>query len=111
MADWLTPDDSELDNLLEAAWTDAPEGVALRVFLAAAKTQCIAYAPTLAEGAPVPDDWRLAQVMQARNIYNAGAAPTGEGMADGSGYGISAYPLDWFVKQLLRPQAGKLAIW
>ena len=53
----------------------------------------------------IPDAWRLAQLMQARNIFNAGkASPAGD--FDGSSFGITTMPLDWQIKQLLRPQPG-----
>lgn len=93
-------------------WRDAPadDGV-LWFYLEAAEVAVAAYAPD-------PNDWPwslpeppivLAQVMQARSIYNAVAAsPSGD--FDGSGYGLTAIPLDWQVKQLLRPQRGLGAI-
>jgi len=101
MTDWLTVDDEELPTL----WPDVPmnDNVA-KLYLAAAKDACIAYAPALPEDADgIPDGWRLAQAMQARNTYNSSKASPG-GDFDGSGYGISAFPLDWQVKQLLRPR-------
>lgn len=95
-----------------ALWRDAPadDGV-LQIYLDAAEVAVAAYAPD-------PDDWpaslpeppiALAQVMQARSIYNAvGASPSGD--FDGSSYGLTAIPLDWQVKQLVRPQRGLGAI-
>lgn len=67
--------------------------------------------PTFASTAAVPGNYKLAVALQARNIFNAGqaAASTG-GDFDGSGYGIASYPLDWQVKQLLRPIRGLGAI-
>lgn len=50
----------------------------------------------------VPEAYKLAEIMQARNIWNAIKASSGGDM-DGSGFGISVMPLDWSVKQLLRP--------
>lgn len=103
MADtWLTENDAAV---LAHLWPDAPlDADVLRLYLDAAKESCLAYAPaTPAEG--VPASWRIAQAYQARNTYNAGAAgPSGD--LDGGGYGITAYPLDGQVRQLLRPRQG-----
>lgn len=92
-------------------WPDADvmNEDALGMYLAAAKSACIAYAPALTAEADVPDDYRLAQALQARNIYNAAMAGPG-GNNDGSGYGLTSFPLDWQVKQLLRPELGIGAI-
>ncbi len=102
---WVTPEDT---NLLEVVWPDAelldPDVVAL--YLAAAKAACVAYAPALTEGQAVPAEYRLAQMMQARNIFNAGSAATGSGDESAGGYGMTSYPLDWHVRQLLRPDNG-----
>lgn len=111
---WLTSDDPEIEDVLgHLGWTDAPveSQRVLGLYLGAAKTACIAYAPALPEGAPVPDEWVIAQVMQARNIYNAGGAPTGEGDPSAGGYGIATYPLDWHVQQLLRPRRAVGGVW
>lgn len=99
---WLTVANR---NIIELTWPDSHliDDDVLTVFLGAAEEACVAYAPTLAEGEQMPRGWPLAQVLQARNVYNAGAAGPG-GQNDGSGYGLSTFPLDWQVKQLLRPE-------
>lgn len=51
----------------------------------------------------MPDAYRLAQAMQAANVYNAALAAPG-GDLDGGSFGLVAHPLDWQVKQLLRPR-------
>lgn len=67
--------------------------------------------PTFPTSAAVPGNFKLAAVLQARNAFNAGqAAPSPGGEFDNGGYGISSYPLDWQVKQLLRPIRGLGAI-
>jgi hypothetical protein len=105
MADWHTPES------VRAFWKDAPpDDVVLETYLATAKAAVLAYAPALPEDAVgVPDSYPLAQYLQARNIWNSGKASPNGGF-DGSEYGISAYPLDWQVKQILRPQRGLGAI-
>lgn len=54
----------------------------------------------------IPANYRQAQLLQARNIWNSAyASPTGE--IDGAGFGLTTFPLDWSVQQLLRPKQGK----
>lgn len=107
MASWLTAADTELPTL----WPDVPmDDDATNLYLDAAKDACLAYAPALPAGVTeIPAGWRLAQAMQARNIYNAAKAAPGGDM-DGSSYGISTFPLDWQVQQLLRPRRAMGAI-
>lgn len=106
---WFTPADREQ---LQTIWPDA-EGIldddVLALYLSSARIACEAFAPPLAEGADVPDNYLLAQVYQTRNLWNAGAAAPG-GEFDGSSYGLSTHPLDWQVTQLLRPRRGLGAI-
>lgn len=65
-----------------------------------------------ADGAPVgqsyaeviPEEYRLAQVMQARNIHNAVKNGAGQQIDPSTGYvSPAAVPLDWNVRQLLNP--------
>lgn len=111
MADWHT---------IETArdqWVDAPlDDEELEELLDAAKTAVLAYAPTLPAqtvenvggyivpvNVDIPSSYRLAQLMQSRNIWNSSkASPSGD--FDGGGYGLTTFPLDWQVKQLLRPR-------
>ncbi|MCR2785434.1 MULTISPECIES: hypothetical protein [unclassified Microbacterium] len=105
-----------------AIWRDAPASdPVLTLYLESAHSACLAYAPSLVEDPnvidggsfdeePVPATWKLAEVMQARNIWNSVKASPGGGEMDGSSYGITAFPLDWQVKQLLRPERGLGAI-
>lgn len=109
MAEWLTSDDRDTLAVLWSESDTIMDDEALDIYLSAAKSECLAYAPKLRDGEPVPDGWIIAQVMHARNKYNAGATGPG-GDLDGSGYGLTAFPLDWQVKQLLRPQRGLGAI-
>jgi hypothetical protein len=101
--DAATLDPARLDDLLEAA-----------------TTACAAYAPApvvnplvvvppaplepvvLLEPAPVPVDYTIATVYQAREIY---AASIREGDLIGAGdYAFRAVPLTRAVKALLRPE-------
>lgn len=88
-------------------WADAPDDdVALFHVLDAAHTAVIEYAPAIEEGSPIPPSYRQAQLMQARSIWTAQ-----RGDKDGSQFGaegivIPVFPLDWHVRQLLRPKTG-----
>ena len=70
--------------------------------LTAAYVQCAAYAPVLAEADPVPANYRLAQVMQARALWQMQRTGTADSYG-ADGYAIVVYPLDARIKALLRP--------
>jgi hypothetical protein len=76
--------------------------------LEVAKNDVTAFAPSLAladgTSKPVPVHYRKAQIMQARNILNSlGVDPASGDDGDGS-FAIRPFPLDWQVKQTLRPK-------
>lgn len=121
MALWHTPES------VRKFWKDAPaDDDVCAAYLAAARDAVVAYAPPLPEdydpaewplpgegslpGDPpqIPDSYALAQCMQARNMWNSGNA--GANGFDGSEYGITVHPLDWQIKQILRPRRGLGAI-
>lgn len=107
-------------------WADAPydtdedEGDdTLLELLAVAKSAVLAFAPDLSGNTFVDDDgyivnygdnvvptnYRVAQLMQARNVWNSSkASPAGS--FDNGEYGLTSFPLDWQVRQLLRPKRG-----
>ncbi len=89
-------------------WADAPyDDVQLAELLDVAKGAVIAFAPV---SETVPVNYRKAQLVQARNVWNAAkVAPSGD-MGDGT-YVITPRPLDWHVQQLLRPKKGVPSIW
>ena len=80
----------------------------LESLLSVAKEAVIAYAPAVEEElTTIPDGYRLAQLMQARNVWNSQKVSTTDNF-DGGQYGITAsYPLDWQVRQLIRPKQGR----
>lgn len=82
--------------------------------LEVARMAVLAYAPTLpflVDGVtPVraPINYKLGQLMQARNIFNI--AKTDPQTTDDTGmFVVRPYPLDNFIKQILRPKRGPLA--
>lgn len=105
MATWYTVEEAQDD------WADWPrqddDGTdLLESYLAAAKEAVLAYAPVVETPlVDIPDGYRIAQLLQARNIWNSGkATPTGD--FDGGQYSLTTFPLDWQVRQLIRPKRG-----
>ncbi|MFJ6534418.1 hypothetical protein [Microbacterium sp. NPDC091662] len=101
----------------------APDAGTLEQLLAVSWEQCVAYAPlTLSEinfsaifqaalddedpesALEIPAGHREAHFIQARNIWNATLKAPGASTFGPDGMAISLHPLDWHVKQLLRPR-------
>lgn len=86
-----------------AEWASAPASD-IRMFqvLELARQQVLAFAPAF-EGR-VPVSYREGQLMQARNIWNAGAVNPGSGEMGDDSFMVQPFPLDWMVRQVLRPK-------
>lgn len=72
-----------------------------------ARDNVLAYAPALPEDYPLgkcPAAYRLAHLMQTRNLWNAVTEDDGGGGFAGDEYAIRPVPLDWIIKQILRPK-------
>lgn len=76
----------------------------LFVLLEVAKRECIDYAPRRVVLPRPTIAAREAQLMHARNRNAAARVDPASGDAGVDGYGLSPFPLDWTVKQLLRPK-------
>ena len=113
MATWHTVESARDE------WPDAPSDYgdggddSLSTLLAVSREAVVAYAPAVPVTDPpadpdvIPDGYRAAQLMQARNVWNASKA-SGSGDLDGGQFGIAVgFPLDWQVRQLIRPKTGK----
>lgn len=82
--------------------------------LASARVQCEAYAPslyvTLEDGTTAlqspPPNYQHAQILQARALYRAMIAGDRDGIG-ADGYTVTVFPMDWTVKNLLRPKKGR----
>jgi hypothetical protein len=103
---WHDPDTAR------AEWADAPDAPLdegqpdpLVEHLEVAKQAVLAYAPALADPEQPPENYRLAQLLQAKNTWNAAyASPSGD--FDGmGGFSLSTHPLDWQIRQILRPRS------
>ena len=89
-------------------WPDADvlEDDVLTAYLRSAYESCVAFAPALAADVEVPESWRVAQVMQARAVYRSLKAG-GRDQVGPDGFTVTVYPLDWNVRQQLRPKRGR----
>lgn len=95
-------------------WADAPyDDDTLDELLEVARGQVVAYSPTkksdpivAPDSVDVPVHYRLAQLRQATNIWTAGSVDTTGGIGDGSDFVIRPHPLDWHIKQIIRPRGG-----
>lgn len=101
MQDWYTADE------IAELWRDAPDDEfgELTTLVGAALAQVKAYAPALRADKPVPDNYREAQLMQTRNLWNAARVDAGGGAGEGE-FILRPRPLDWQVTALLRPKRG-----
>lgn len=88
----------------EAADLDSRD---LELLLTTANSLCVAYAPALSEGATVPDGWRLAEVITARDIWSKMAGGNREEFGP-DGLVIPVAPLVWLARDLLRPKTSPL---
>jgi len=119
MAEWHTVETAR------DQWIDAPlDDVVLTELLAIAKQQVAAYAPSgvfpgvitegsghegaygeaIWDGILVPDNFRYGQLRQAQNLYNAGRVNANGSLGDGNDFVMTPHPLDWHIKQILRPR-------
>ncbi|SDT69479.1 hypothetical protein [Jiangella sp. DSM 45060] len=101
MAPWADTEDAQL------IWADAVEmdPALLQHLLDVSQELCEAYAPALAEGAPVPARYKQAVVQQARETWS-NAQRDGDVLGFDGDYAIRVRPLADSVKQLLRPRRG-----
>lgn len=109
---FIIVEDEDGWSTLDAArngWPDAEalDDVTLWELLQVARHQVLEYARHIPDGDVIPLSYVRAQVMQSRNILNAARVDAAAG-GDGEGsFMLRPYPLDWTIKQLVRPRAGK----
>jgi len=95
---------------LRDGWRDAPmSDEDCFELLEVSKAAVVAFAPALVADVVtgktlVPANYRKGQRMQARNVWNAAKVdPSNGGLGDDT-FVIRPFPLDWSVKQVLRPK-------
>lgn len=98
---WVKPEDSLTAELWPESANMDPE--ALGVLFEAAHEACMAYAPLLPAGAPIPARFKLAQIMQARHIWTQMAGGNRDEVGT-EGYQVAVYPLVFAAQDLLRPK-------
>ncbi len=102
---WIT---DASDPRLEILWPAAiniDEGVEFPLYCA--RIQCEAFAPAIPDGQEAPENYVAAQVLQARALVRAGIAGSGDQIGGPGQETVTVYPMDWTVKQLLRPRKGR----
>lgn len=103
---WLTLEETR------DRWRDANaiEDDALQDYLDVAAQQVLAYGPsriaeTIAATGCVPTHYRVAQLMQTRNLWNAiKTDPSSNYQGAEPGFTFTPFPLDWTVKAVIRPK-------
>lgn len=120
---WLDPANPDDLELIETVWPDAPTGdepgetAALDLYLGAAQQQCLAYLDLpVPEGETdpempdtIPENWRMALLLQARALWQLSVTnPAGEIGQDG--FSTTPFPMDWNVKNLLKPASSKVRV-
>lgn len=100
---WLAPDEVLDDTAPYWPMCDVEDPDALAKLLEAARIQCEAFAPALADTDVAPENYRLAQGFQARALYRSAIAGSGDRIG-GDGLAVTVFPMDWTVKNLLRPK-------
>jgi hypothetical protein len=90
-------------------WSPSITDDRLTSLLEISREVCAMYAPELENDAAVPERYRLAQIMYARETLNA-AQVSPSGAYDPNSFAASPFPLSWKIKGLLRPQRGVPAI-
>lgn len=96
------------DTTHSSVWAEAEDipDTLLTDLLFIARSSVEAYAPALPADTPAgrcPVAYRHAQLMQTRNLWNATQVDSGGGFG-GDDYTIRPMPLDWIIKQILRPK-------
>jgi hypothetical protein len=108
VAEWLTA------GTIKTVWSSPPGNTeTVSMLLDAARDQVLEFAPVLAEGAPIPARYVLAQGMQARAIWEAHRAaisPDADPSVGIDPYSVRIYSMAKPIKDLLRPPAGPFRV-
>lgn len=104
LVDWHTPDS------VRSLWANAPTGDNLVDLLAVARERCLewepyvpVYEPPEEDADKVPRKYRVAQLMEAKALWDSiKTGPNTEGIG-GEGYSVQVRPMSWVIKNVLRP--------
>lgn len=100
---WIT---TSSDPRLSVLWPGSEDVEGLEFLFDVARIQCEEFAPDIEAGDDVPESYVAAQILQARALARAGVTDTGD-RSGLMGEGVIVFPMDWQVKNLLRPKRGK----
>ena len=93
------------------ATNDAPDDdLQLYELLDSAHTAVVEFAPAIEADQAIPANYRKGQLLQAQAVHNASRATNADQLGAGD-YAVTVFPLDWNVKQLLRPKNPTGGIW
>lgn len=100
---WVDTDAAQLGEL----WPDSEQlgEETLEQLLQSAYEQCSAYAPALADGAPTPESWPVAQILQASELWSS-TRREGDVIGFTDQIAVRVRPLGNTVRSLLRPRPG-----
>lgn len=99
-----------LDSFRDS-WVDAPQtDVKAYELLWVAKNAVLSFAPALEIGQRPPLSYKLGQAMQARNLWNAAKVDPASGGLGEDSFVIRPFPLDWMIRQVLRPKTAIPAV-
>lgn len=103
MAGWLTLDEAH------DWWREAPDDdELLQMYLDTVAGQILAYGPKRISDAiaddpdAVPENYRLAQLAQVKNVWNAVKMDPSGAIGD-EGFAFRPFPMDSSVKNIIRP--------
>lgn len=116
MTTWTTPAYDGWATLAQAREQDPQfakmTDAEVTALLQAAYEQCSAFAPAIevVDGVgEVPASYIKAQIMQAGALRKAPAVGSGDNT--GGDFPVTVFPMDWTVKNLLRPATGVPGMW
>lgn len=95
---WVDPD------VVPLFWPEADDldPTVLASYLEAAYEQCVEFLPVERRTEAPLTSWKQAQMMQARALHRSTVAGSGDQFG-GDGLTVTVFPMDWTVKNLLRP--------
>lgn len=88
------------------AWAGlgVPDTAQLADLLEVSRAEILAFSPVTDE-ANIPAGHRWAHLQHAKNIWNAqNVNPSGTIGDDAQGFALTPHPIDWSIKQRLRPR-------
>lgn len=86
-------------------WVDAPRDPTLWELLSISRDRVLTEGPALADDAAIPDRYRLAQLMDAKALWQKNQSTSDDDLNSGS-FSVSIYPMDKTIRSVIRPASG-----